>query len=191
MTLPASGALSMSQVNTELSLSSTAAISLGSSGVRGLAGIASGAINMNALHGKSASSVTIAMSVAPYITAGNANTSGSVTASFTLNSNGTCSALAAPITDEANYPSNWATPTTTGIGSSYWARVTVTSGTLTSGTTGSWVQLSSNTTWSKNTTGTGGATVLFTLEIASDSGGSNILVTKTGCHLQYIHNYQV
>jgi len=189
MTLPVSGALSMSQVNTELGLSSSATIALGGSGARGLAGIASGAINMNALHGKSA--ITIGMSVAPYITAGNANTSGSVTASFTLNSNGTCSATAAPITDEANYPANWATSTTTGIGSSYWARVTVTSGSLTSGTTGSWVQLSSNTTWSKNTTGTGGATVLFTLEIASDSGGSNILVTKTGCHLQYIHNYQI
>jgi hypothetical protein len=52
MTLPA-GTISMSQVNTELGRSSTAAISLGETAVRTLAGVASGTISMSNLQGKS------------------------------------------------------------------------------------------------------------------------------------------
>jgi hypothetical protein len=52
MTLPASGAISMSQVNTELGLSSTAQLSLNCSALRTLFGIASGAISLNDGHGK-------------------------------------------------------------------------------------------------------------------------------------------
>jgi hypothetical protein len=54
MALPASGAISLSQVNTELNLSSTAVISLNDTAVRNLAGVASGAISMQNLLGKSA-----------------------------------------------------------------------------------------------------------------------------------------
>jgi len=52
MTLPASGAISLGQVNTELGRSATAQIDMNDSGVRTLFGIASGAINMNTGHGK-------------------------------------------------------------------------------------------------------------------------------------------
>lgn len=52
MTLPASGAISMSQVNTELGLSSTATISLNDSAVRTLFGKGSGAIAMSDGYGK-------------------------------------------------------------------------------------------------------------------------------------------
>lgn len=48
----------MSQVNTELGRSATATISLGESAVRTLAGVASGAISMNDLRGKSAVTFT-------------------------------------------------------------------------------------------------------------------------------------
>lgn len=50
MTLPVSGAISMLQVRTELGASG--AISLGQASVRALAGVASGAISLNVLHGK-------------------------------------------------------------------------------------------------------------------------------------------
>lgn len=53
MTLPASGAISLSQVNVELGLSATATISLNQANVRTLAGIPSGAISLDNLHGKS------------------------------------------------------------------------------------------------------------------------------------------
>lgn len=53
MTLPASGAISLSGVNTELGYSSTAQISLNDSAVRTLAGKSSGAISLDDLHGKS------------------------------------------------------------------------------------------------------------------------------------------
>lgn len=53
MALPASGAISLSQVNVELGKASTAVISMNDSDVRSLAGVASGGISMSNLHGKS------------------------------------------------------------------------------------------------------------------------------------------
>lgn len=53
MTLPASGPISASQVNTELALSSTVQISFSQTIFRALAGILSGDISMSSLRGKS------------------------------------------------------------------------------------------------------------------------------------------
>lgn len=53
MTLQSSGAISFSNINVELSLTSTAQISLNDTAVRSLAGVASGAISMSNFYGKS------------------------------------------------------------------------------------------------------------------------------------------
>ena len=53
MTLPASGSISLSQVNTELGRSSTAALSMNDSGLRTLFGVGSGQISMSSGYGKS------------------------------------------------------------------------------------------------------------------------------------------
>ena len=52
MALPASGAISLNDVNVELGLSGTATISMNDTAVRTLFGISSGAIDMNTGHGK-------------------------------------------------------------------------------------------------------------------------------------------
>ena len=54
MALPSSGAISLSQVNVELSKASGASISMNDAAVRNLFGVASGAISMSNGHGKSA-----------------------------------------------------------------------------------------------------------------------------------------
>lgn len=54
--------------------------------------------------------------------------------------------------------------------SDYEAKITMTSGTLSSGTTGSWVALSSTRTWTLNRTTPGLSTAIGTLEIRKGSG---------------------
>jgi hypothetical protein len=78
MTLPASGAIAFSCINTELGYSSTAAVSLNDTAVRGLFGQASGAIDMNTGHGKSNTSVP----GAPTSVSGSSATCSSVSVSF-------------------------------------------------------------------------------------------------------------
>lgn len=53
MALPSTGPISLANVNVELGFSSTATISLNQTSVRTLAGVASGAISMSDLRGKS------------------------------------------------------------------------------------------------------------------------------------------
>lgn len=74
----------------------------------------------------------------------------------------------------------WYTPTVAGIGSSYWARATIVSGSFSSGSgTGSWIAISGAPGWNRNRTTIGTTSVTFTLEIASDAGGANIVASAT------------
>jgi hypothetical protein len=79
---------------------------------------------------------------------------------------------------------NWTTPTTAGIGSSYWIRVTQTSSSGPSteygDSRGVWLQLNTGRTFGVEKTANGLSTRVYTFEIASDSGGSNIVASKTG-----------
>lgn len=78
MTLPASGAISFSDVNTELGLSSTSQISMNDAAVRTLFSQASGAISMTAGYGKSNTSTP----GAPTGVSGSSATSSSISVSF-------------------------------------------------------------------------------------------------------------
>jgi hypothetical protein len=78
---------------------------------------------------------------------------------------------------------DWYTPNETGVGSGYWVRCTYQSGSAiySSGAgLNSWLQLSSNRTWSflNSAPGYSSLTGTYRWEIASDSGGSTILGTK-------------
>jgi len=63
----------------------------------------------------------------------------------------------------------------------YWVRAIIVSGTFTAGTAGSWLQLNTTRTWSRNRTSdvAGTTTVVATLEIALDSAGALIVASFT------------
>lgn len=102
-------------------------------------------------------------------------------ASFTILTDGTVSVLG----NGSSTAGNWFTPTTTGIGSSYWVRVTKNSGANnTSGQAlGTWLQLSSNRSWTWVVTGNNSLSANLTIEIATDSLGSNIVATEASVNV--------
>lgn len=66
----------------------------------------------------------------------------------------------------------------------YYVRCTVTSGTMSAGaTTGVWLSTATTRTWIKTRTVAGTAAVTFTIEIATDAAGTNIIATKAGLSL--------
>lgn len=98
------------------------------------------------------------------------------TVSFSMNSDGTCTA------SEFGSPAYWYDPITTGIGASYWVIVTVTSGTVSSGNVGSRVSLSSGQTWTATTIGTAmsrSRIVEGTVQIWDASTGGNKVAEGT------------
>jgi len=91
-----------------------------------------------------------------------AGTTNQATASISLNSDGTITLYA------FGDGSVWHNVPASGLGSSYWALITLTSGSVTSGTVGSRVSLATGATWSVTTTGSGELrtkNILGTIEI--------------------------
>lgn len=185
MTLPASGnTITLGQVNTELGRSATANINMNDSAVRSLFGKpgSGNTISMSDGWGKSAISITV-----PALGAfGTAYPGQTAYGELIFNSNGTIQAGTSNIGIQS--AGNWATPTTTGIGSSYWVRFTQTGSYGTGGFGGAtqygsakgvWHQISSTLYFGVQRTGNGMGGFYYTVQIASDSGGSNILATRT------------
>lgn len=85
-----------------------------------------------------------------------------------------------------NDSGNWVLSDDAAPGNAHWVRATLTSGVLTTGTTGAALALSSNISWSR-TANTGNATAVLTIEIATDSAMSNI-VYSTSVEIGYDHS---
>jgi hypothetical protein len=185
MALPPSGsAISLSQVNTELGRSATATIDMNDSALRSLFQKTGSGTTISMSDGWGKSAVTISLSSVtsnePFAATPYAGGEPS-TAELNFLSNGTWSAT---LEASAGKSGNWATPTTTGVGSGYWIRFTRTffsggAGNSATGTTG-WLQL--NTTqgvFVQRTSGFGVTTADYTIEISTNSGGSNIVATAS------------
>ena len=172
MTLNASGPISLggtgtnSSINLELSQAFNAQVSMNDTNVRSLAGVASGAITMPTnFYGKSAGATVNFTD--QYIAS---NQSAAATAGYRVNSDGF---------DYENVQSvysaltQWVTPTS--AGGNYEVFATVTSGTLTTGTTGSWLATSTNPTWTR-TNGAVGTIVFTTLSMQVRAVGSGTVL---------------
>lgn len=178
MPLPSSGPLSLNDIQTEfggtnpISLSEYYAgganVPAGTTGTYG-AVPSSGAISIRNFYGTS--KATFRLDTNTYTdTTFDPGTAG---VTLAINSNGT---LVVTGTNAGTLDSyNWITPTTGST--SYYVRATLIGGSFSSGTTGTWLALTSNRTWTVTQSGAGTKTANATFEIASDSGGTNIVAS--------------
>jgi hypothetical protein len=167
-------------INLELTRAAGATSSLGETALRTLAGVSSGAISMSNFYGKS--NITVSLSSVtsnePFDATPPAGGEPSMAQLF-FTSNGTWNAT---LEASASKSGNWGTPTTTGAGSGFWIRFTRTffsggAGNSATGSTG-WLQLNvSQDILVERTSGFGVTTAEYTIEIATDSGGSNIVAS--------------
>jgi hypothetical protein len=190
MTLASSGYIRMGgtdsgrSVNVELGRSPTATVSFTESAVRTLTGVASGPIVLpNDFWGKPAGFTTVSLASLP------SNTFAYYTGSFTIEAVMIFQPDGVWETQENGSPitsGNWGSPTSL-AGSNYWVRFTRTAYTpigdpeFSTATTG-WLNLGSNQviqvyTYFDNINASSGT---YTIQIATDSGGANIIATRTG-----------
>jgi hypothetical protein len=169
-------------INIELGRAAGATSNLNETALRTLAGVSSGAISLANFYDKS----NITFSLASLIDiVGTANPGDTAFAEHRFETNGTMTY--GTNSTFSTSMGNWASPTTTGIGSSYWIRYTQTSSggvsTETGSSRGVWHQLSSQRIFGLSKVNNGFAFRIYTVEISSDSGGSTIVASKTGVRI--------
>lgn len=115
------------------------------------------------------------------------NTPGNLAAAtFSMLSNGSVSGSGSPIDNTTPGSTSWYRPNTSGIGSLYWVKYTPTAGTLTTNDAPTFTQM--NATRSVTKAGNSSAlSCTFTIEIALDAAGTNIVFTSTGNVVGYTH----
>lgn len=178
MPIPSSGALAFSTIQTEFGGSNPISLSeyyaggarvpSGTTGTNG-AVPTSGAIAVSKFYGTTAESVSISnVSIFASRVA-----SGTAIARYTLQSSGDIQRTNNTTNTDIG---DWVTPKS--AASNYECRATLVSGTLTSGTTGTWLALTSNRSWSceQSLTGTEAATVSIELRKV---GTATVLDTAT------------
>jgi hypothetical protein len=195
MTMPASGALNMGGTTTpqsvanELGLGLTTTISMNQAAVRTLAGAGGSGTtwSMNSLYGKSAGFATVSLATIPASTDAYYQGDFAIDVTLILLSNGTWET-----TDDTGVidTGNWGSPTASGAGAAYWVKFTRTSFTPIGGgsqstATTAWLNLSvyQFIAATCNFGDLNGATGTYTIEIATDSAGSNVIATRTGIQI--------
>ena len=192
MPLAASGEMSIGgstatrSINLELSRAAGATSSLGETALRNLAGVASGAISISNFYGKSSVTISLSSITSNEPFEGSALAPGEACAvNLDFNSDGTWDAILEAL---GGVDGNWATPTTAGIGSSYWIRFTRTFfsggfGNTATGSTG-WLQLTSGEGVQVYNSGTDSSVVAtYTIEISTNSSGTNIVASASAVDL--------
>jgi hypothetical protein len=96
-------------------------------------------------------------------------------ASIQLQNDGDIAMLIDGVTDSTTY--DWVAPANTTVAAMWEVKVDATSGSFTSGTTGTWLALSSSRTWTK---GTGTGEVVYTISFRS---GGVVWKTQTNVSL--------
>lgn len=182
MTLPTSGALSLSAIQTEFGGSNPISINeyyagganvpAGASGTNG-AVPTSGQISFSQFYGTSDIVVNInTATVEDYTFVGG----GGSIAGWKCHSDGNVKYNTATGGSVNAY--NWVVPTSEG--SNYWCRATLSSGSTPLGSgLGSWIDTALNPGWEIQLSTVGSDTSVLSVQIASDSGGSNIIDTAT------------
>lgn len=179
MTLQTSGAISFSDLQTEFGGSNPISLSEyyaggayvpgGTTGTNG-AVPSSGTISMSQFYGTSNVVVTIADQ---FITATRVGASVTATALYGLDATGTAYK---GVNGNTTFFSNWISPTS--VASNYEVYATLSSGSLSTGTTGSWLALSSSRTWGVNRSAYGQSDAVIVLQIRK-IGTTTVLDTAT------------
>lgn len=100
------------------------------------------------------------------------------TATFTIGSNGSASGVGAPNNLTIPGSLSWYVPNVAGVGNNFWVRFTPTIGTLTTNDAPGFTALSSSRSVTK-TNSAGSNSCTFTIDIASDAGGANIVLSAS------------